>query len=61
MYTTARQFCTVLGIDPPLEQADWPRSLRMDTRKAQAGGLVFDTTQEGIRRCVADYGLTDLL
>ena len=61
MYTTARQFCTVLGIDPPLEQADWPRSLRMDTRKAQAGGLVFDTTREGIRRCVADYGLTDLL
>lgn len=61
MYTTARQFCTVLGIDPPLEQADWSRSLRMDTRKAQAGGLAFDTTWEGIRRCVADYGLTDLL
>lgn len=60
-YTTARQFCTVLDIDPPLEKADWSRSLLMDTRKAQAGGLVFDSTLDGIRRCVADYGLTTLL
>lgn len=61
MYTTARQFCTVLGIDPPLEQTDWSRSLLMDTRKARAGGLVFDSTIDGLRRCVADYGLADLL
>ena len=50
-----------MGITPPLEKADWPRSLLMDTRKAQAGGLHFDTTTEGIRRCLQDYSLTALL
>lgn len=61
MVTTARQFCQVLGIDPPLEAADWPRSLLMDTAKARAGGLIFDSTADGIRRCAADYGLAGLL
>lgn len=57
MYETAQQFCTVLGITPPLEKGDWSRSLLMDTRKAQAGGILFDTTCTGIRRCLQDYGL----
>ena len=57
MYGTAQQFCTVLGITPPLEKGDWSRSLLMDTRKAQAGGILFDTTCTGIRRCLQDYGL----
>lgn len=61
MYTTARQFCKAMAITPPLEKADWSRSLLMDTRKAQAGGLCFDTTADGIRRCLQDYGLTSLL
>lgn len=61
MYTTAQHFCATMGITPPLEKADWPRSLLMDTRKAQAGGLHFDTTTAGIRRCLQDYGLTALL
>lgn len=57
MYGTSQQFCTVLGITPPLEKGDWSRSLLMDTRKAQAGGILFDTTCAGIRRCLQDYGL----
>lgn len=58
MYTTACQFCAVLGLDVPLEQTAWSRSLLMDTRKAQAGGVQFDSTLEGLRRCLRDYGLT---
>lgn len=61
MYTTARHFCAAMGITPSLEKADWSRSLLMDTRKAQAGGLKFDTTTEGIRRCLQDYRLSPLL
>lgn len=57
MYTTVRQFCTVLNLDTTLEQTDWFRNLLMDTRKAQAGGVQFDSTLEGLRRCLRDYGL----
>lgn len=58
MYATARAFCAMLGIAPPLEEAHWPRCLAMDTRKAQAAGLHFDTTRAGLARCLRDYGLT---
>lgn len=61
MVTTVRRFCATLGIDPPLEVADWSRSLLMDTAKARAGGLVFDSTADGLRRCLQDYGLENLL
>lgn len=61
MYTTARHFCTVLGITPPLEKADWPRSLRMDCRKAREAGIVFDSTFDNVTRCLQDYGVSSLL
>lgn len=61
MLTTACHFCNALGISPTLESADWSRSLRMDTAKAQSGGLVFDTTFAGINRCLQDYNLAALL
>lgn len=61
MLTTASHFCNALGISPTLESADWSRSLRMDTAKAQSGGLVFDTTFAGINRCLQDYNLAALL
>lgn len=60
MYETAQRFCTALGIAPPLEKSDWSRSLLMDTHKAQAGGILFDTTCDGIIRCLKDYGLSSL-
>lgn len=59
MFETAQRFCDAMGIAPPLEEGDWSRSLLMDTRKARAGGVVFDTTCEGIFRCLRDYGLTN--
>lgn len=61
MYTTARHFCTVLGITPPLEKADWPRSLRMNCRKAREAGIVFDSTFDNVTRCLQDYGVSSLL
>lgn len=61
MYTTARHFCTVLGITPSLEKADWSRSLRMDCRKAREAGIVFDSTFDNVTRCLQDYGVSPLL
>lgn len=61
MYTTARHFCTVLGITPSLEKADWFRSLRMDCRKAREAGIVFDSTFDNVTRCLQDYGVNTLL
>lgn len=61
MYTTARHFCTVLGITPLMEKADWSRSLRMDCRKAREAGIVFDSTFDNVTRCLQDYGVSTLL
>ncbi len=58
MYATAQAFCALLGVAPRLEAADWARCLAMDTRKAQAGGLHFDATNDALARCLRDYGLT---
>ena len=38
-----------------------PRSLLMDDAAAVSRGICFDTTVEGIRRCMADYGWKALL
>ena len=57
MYATARAFCAALGIDPPLVQGDRVRSLAMDCGRIRRAGIQFDDTAQGIRRCLADYGL----
>lgn len=57
MFTTAQAFCALLGAAPRLEAAAWERCLAMDTRKARAAGLCFDTTRDGLLRCLRDYGL----
>lgn len=57
MYETAQRFCAAMGIETPLEKKDWSRSLLMDTRKARAGGVIFDSTCDSIHRCLRDYGL----
>lgn len=61
MYDTALVFCRALRIAPAIEAADWQRSLAMDCAKARRGGIVFDSTADGIRRCLRDYGLEGLL
>lgn len=57
MLETARRFCAALDIAPTLVPGDRARNLAMDTAKARRGGVVFDTTAEGIVRCLKDYGL----
>ena len=57
MVLTARQFAEAMGISVQIEAADWVRNLVMDGTKLSGFGIRFDTTQQGIRRCLQDYGL----
>lgn len=61
MLATARRFCDALHIAPGLLPGDRVRNLAMDTARAQRGGVLFDTTVEGVTRCLQEYGLTELL
>ena len=60
MVCTARQFAEALGITIKITEESWERNLVMDTTKLERFGIRFDTTQQGIRRCLRDYGLADL-
>lgn len=60
MVCTAQQFAQELGITVRIEEADWHRNLVMDVTKLEHCGIHFDTTRQGIRRCLRDYGLTEL-
>ena len=60
MVCTARQFAETLGIAVQIEEESWGRNLVMDTTKLERFGIRFDTTQQGIRRCLKDYGLRTL-
>ena len=57
MVCTARQFAEALGVTVQIEEDTWHRNLVMDTAKLEHFGIRFDTTQQGIRRCLRDYGL----
>ena len=57
MVRTAQQFAQEMGICAQVEEADWHRNLVMDGTKLKHSGIHFDTTQQGIRRCLQDYGL----
>ena len=57
MVETARQFAAILGISVPIEEADWPRNLVMDSAKLGKYGIVFLSTQDALRKCLKDYGL----
>ena len=57
MVHTAQQFAQELDIAVQIEAADWPRNLVMDGKKLEKAGIRFDTTQQGIRHCLRDYGL----
>ena len=60
MVCTARQFAETLGIAVQIEEESWGRNLVMDTTKLKRFGIRFDTTQQGIQRCLKDYGLRTL-
>lgn len=57
MVCTARQFAEAMGIHVQIEEDTLHRNLVMDTAKLERFGIRFDTTQQGIRRCLRDYGL----
>ena len=59
MYDTARDFCAALGLklDIAADSSRPERSLSMDCAKLRSAGVAFDDTQQGLRRCLADYGL----
>lgn len=60
MVRTARQFAEAMGFRVQIEEAAWQRNLVMDGTKLNSFGIRFDTTQQGIRRCLQDYGLGNL-
>lgn len=60
MVRTARQFAEAMGFRVQIEEAAWPRNLVMDGTKLDSSGIRFDTTQQGIQRCLQDYGLGNL-
>ncbi len=57
MVETARQFAAILGISVPIEEADWPRNLVMDSAKLGKYGIAFLSTQDALRKCLKDYHL----
>ena len=61
MLETAWRFCSALHISPELLPGDRDRNLSMNTAKARRHGLGFDSTVQGITRCLHDYGLTEIL
>ena len=60
MVCTARQFAKVLGITIKITEERWERNLVMDAAKLGRSGIRFAATQQGIRCCLQDYGLSDL-
>ena len=60
MVCTARQFAEALGVTVQINEESWSRNLVMDAAKLERSGIRFDTTQQGIRRCLRDYGLAGL-
>ena len=60
MVCTARQFAKALGITVKIAEESWERNLVMDAAKLERSGIRFAVTQQGIRCCLQDYGLSDL-
>ena len=60
MVCTARQFAQALGITIKITEESWERNLVMDAAKLERSGIRFAATQQGIRCCLQDYGLSDL-
>lgn len=60
MVCTARRFAKALGITVKIAEESWERNLVMDASKLEHSGIRFAATQQGIRCCLQDYGLSDL-
>ena len=60
MVCTARRFAKALDITVKITEESWERNLVMDAAKLERSGIRFAATQQGIRCCLHDYGLSDL-
>lgn len=60
MVCTTRQFAKALDITVKITEESWERNLVMDAAKLERSGIRFAATQQGIRCCLQDYGLSDL-
>ena len=60
MVCTARQFAKAMGITVKITEESWERNLVMDAAKLERSSIRFAATQQGIRCCLQDYGLSDL-
>ena len=60
MVCTARRFAKALGITVKITEESWERNLVMDAAKLERSGIRFAATQQGIRCCLQDYGLSEL-
>lgn len=60
MVCTARWFAKALGITVKITEESWERNLVMNAAKLERSGIRFAATQQGIRCCLQDYGLSDL-
>ena len=64
MYDTACDFLRALGLENRIPEVlirdeDTTRpDLRMDCSKLRRHGIAFDTTEQGVRRCIRDYNLS---
>lgn len=57
MVDTALYFAHLLQVDVTMEETDFVRNLVMDGQKLQEHGIVFRSTQEAFRQCLADHGM----
>ena len=57
MVDTALYFAHLLQVDVRIEETDFVRNLVMDGQKLQEHGIVFRSTQEAFRQCLADHGM----
>ncbi|MGN0707374.1 MAG: SDR family oxidoreductase [Faecalibacterium sp.] len=59
MLRTAKCFADTLGITVMLGSSDRQRNLSMDCARLHEAGICFDTTEQGLCRCLQDYGLIE--
>lgn len=57
MVDTALYFAHLLQVDVRIEETYFIRNLVMDGQKLQEHGIVFRSTQEAFRQCLADHGM----
>ncbi len=69
-YDVVKQILTEMGLDSRIDDVlvkdeskynkDSQRDVRLNTEKARKHGLIFTTTEEGIKKCIKDYKLDRL-